>query len=102
MEGGDKVKDKGRATKLKSASSRRANAEENPHIKRARKKALVTQSDAAASDIVDAASDVTATSIVVPEPQAQSETQLDAAASTTLPGVATDDVDDRDNVAHAI
>jgi hypothetical protein len=38
MEGGDKSKEKGRATKMKSASARRENGEENPHKKRARKK----------------------------------------------------------------
>jgi hypothetical protein len=38
MEGGDKSKGKGRATKMKSASARRENAEENPHKKRAQKK----------------------------------------------------------------
>jgi hypothetical protein len=48
MEGGDKDKDN-RRTKLKTASARRANAEENPHIKRARKKGPPSQSDAAPS-----------------------------------------------------
>jgi hypothetical protein len=47
MEGGDKAKDKGRAMKLKSAYARRANAGENPHIKRAGKKPPASQSDAA-------------------------------------------------------
>jgi hypothetical protein len=96
MEGGDKAKDKGRATKLKSASSKKGKCIGEPSHKEG------TKESSCDLDIVAAASDVTAASIVVPEPQAQSETQLDVVASTTRPEVATDDVDDRDNVAHDI
>jgi hypothetical protein len=77
MEGGDKANEIGRATKLKSASHRRANAAENPHIKRALKKAPASQSDDASST-------------VGPEPQPQPESWGDVVASTTLP---TDDVE---------
>jgi hypothetical protein len=61
MAGGDKDNDN-RRTKLKSASSRRANAAEIPHIKRARKKPPASQSDAAPST-------------AGPEPQPQPQSQ---------------------------
>ncbi|WJX40388.1 hypothetical protein P8452_27866 [Trifolium repens] len=90
MEGGDKDKDN-RRTKLKTASARRANAEENPHIKRARKKGPPSQSDAAdvTSDAA-AASDTAAASSVLHDPRAQCESQPDVDASTTLTEPATD------------
>ncbi|KAK2390601.1 hypothetical protein QL285_064124 [Trifolium repens] len=113
MVGGDKDKDN-RRTKLKTASARKANAEENPHIKQARKKGPPSQSDAVAvtSDVA-AASNTTAASIVLHDPQAQSESQPDADASTTLTEPATDadpaetgrepdTTDDRDDVARDI
>jgi hypothetical protein len=46
MVGGDKTKDNHR-TKLKSASARRENAVENPHIKQAQKKGPPSKSDVA-------------------------------------------------------
>ncbi|KAK2449458.1 hypothetical protein QL285_008653 [Trifolium repens] len=100
MAGGDKDKDN-RCTKLKSASARRATAEENPHIKQARKKGHPSHSDVAA-----VTSDAAA-SIVVHELQSQSESQPDVDASTTLTdpaetGREPDVTDDRDNVAHDI
>jgi hypothetical protein len=105
LAGGDKDKDN-RCTKLKSTSARRATAEENPHIKQARKKGPLSQFDVAVvTSDADAASDTTAASIVVHEAQSQSQPDADSLTTLTEPtetGREPDITDDRDNVAHDI
>jgi hypothetical protein len=63
---------KGVSRQRGGASARRKNAEDNPSKKRTRKRAAESQPDVAAST-------------TVPEPQAQPESRLDAAASTIVP-----------------
>ncbi|WJX62655.1 hypothetical protein P8452_47623 [Trifolium repens] len=74
MAGGDKDTDN-RRMKLKSASARRANAAENPHIKQARKKGSPSKSDAAPSTAGLEPQPQPESQNVAPQPQPHPESQ---------------------------